>query len=338
LGVVVKLSGPRDPSASLAPLVALVEEDMAHVNRIILDRARSNVDLIPELARHLINSGGKRLRPMLTIAAAKLCGYEGDGHVRLASSVEFMHTATLLHDDVVDESSLRRGKIAARLLWGNEASVLVGDYLLGQAFKMMVDVGSLGALRILSDAAAIIAEGEVMQLITANNTETTEDDYLAVIDAKTAALFAAASEVGAVIAERPKSEAAALRSYGRNLGLAFQLVDDALDYSGEQATLGKSVGDDFRDGKITLPVVLSYRRGNKDERAFWERTLKEGQVDDDDLAKAIDLIAQHNALADTMERARHYGAIARDALAIFPDGPIKSALQDAIEFSVDRPY
>jgi len=311
---------------------------MAHVNRIILDRARSNVDLIPELARHLIDSGGKRLRPMLTLAAAKMCGYAGDGHVRLAASVEFMHTATLLHDDVVDESSLRRGKIAARLLWGNEASVLVGDYLLGQAFKMMVDVGSLGALRILSDAAAIIAEGEVMQLTTANNTETTEDDYLAVIDAKTAALFAAASEVGAVIAERPKSEAAALRSYGRNLGLAFQLVDDALDYSGKQSTLGKSVGDDFRDGKITLPVVLSYRRGNTEARAFWERTVKAGEIREDDLDKAIDLIAQHNALADTMERARHYSAIARDALAIFPDEEIKSALLEAIEFSVDRPF
>lgn len=311
---------------------------MAHVNRIILDRARSNVDLIPELARHLIDSGGKRLRPMLTLAAAKMCGYAGDGHVRLAASVEFMHTATLLHDDVVDESSLRRGKTAARLLWGNEASVLVGDYLLGQAFKMMVDVGSLGALRILADAAAIIAEGEVMQLTTANNTETTEDDYLAVIDAKTAALFAAAAEVGAVIAERPKSEAAALRSYGRNLGLAFQLVDDALDYSGEQATLGKSVGDDFRDGKITLPVVLSYRRGNQEARAFWERTVKEGEIGEDDLDKAIDLIAQHNALADTMERARHYGAIARDALAIFPDDEIKSALLEAIEFSIDRPF
>jgi octaprenyl-diphosphate synthase len=338
LGVVVKLSGSRDPGASLAPLVALVEEDMAHVNRIILDRARSNVDLIPELARHLIDSGGKRLRPMLTIAAAKLCGYDGDGHVRLAASVEFMHTATLLHDDVVDESSLRRGKITARLLWGNEASVLVGDYLLGQAFKMMVDVGSLGALRILSDAAAIIAEGEVMQLTTANNTETTEDAYLAVIDAKTAALFAAAAEVGAVIAGRPRSESAALRSYGRNLGLAFQLVDDALDYSGEQATLGKSVGDDFRDGKITLPVVLCYRRGNATERAFWERTLKEGQVGENDLAEAIDLMARHNALADTMERARHYGAIARDALAIFPDNAVKSALLEAIEFSVNRPF
>lgn len=338
MGVVVKLSGPNDPSASLAPLVALVEEDMGHVNRIILDRARSNVDLIPELARHLIDSGGKRLRPMLTIAAAKLCGYHGDGHVRLAASVEFMHTATLLHDDVVDESSLRRGKIAARLLWGNEASVLVGDYLLGQAFKMMVDVGSLGALRILSDAAAVIAEGEVMQLTTANNTETTEDDYLAVINAKTAALFAAAAEVGAVIAERPKSEAAALRSYGRNLGLAFQLVDDALDYSGEQSKLGKSVGDDFRDGKITLPVVLSYRRGNADERTFWERTLKAGEIEEADLPRAIDLVGRHNALADTLERARHYGSIARDALAVFPDGEIKAALLDAIEFSVRRPF
>ncbi len=338
MGVVVKLSDPRDPSASLAPLVALVEEDMLHVNRITLDRASSNVDLIPALARHLIDSGGKRLRPMLTIAAAKLCGYSGDGHVRLAASVEFMHTATLLHDDVVDESRLRRGKIAARLLWGNEACVLVGDYLLGQAFKMMVDVGSLGALRILSDAAAIIAEGEVMQLITANNTETTEDDYLAVIDAKTAALFAAAAEVGAVIAERPKSEAAALRSYGRNLGLAFQLVDDALDYSGEQSKLGKSVGDDFRDGKITLPVVLSYRRGDADERSFWERTLKEGDVGEDDLQRAIDLMGKHNALADTLERARHYGAIARDALAIFPDAEIKTALLDAIAFSVNRPH
>jgi len=197
-------------------------------------------------------------------------------------------------------------------------------------------VGSLGALRILSDAAAVIAEGEVMQLITANNTETTEDDYLAVIEAKTAALFAAAAEVGAVIAGRPKSEAAALKSYGRNLGLAFQLVDDALDYSGEQSILGKSVGDDFRDGKITLPVVLCYRRGSAAERAFWERTLKEGEIGENDLADAIDLMTRHNALVDTMERARHYGAIARDALAIFPDDEIKSALLEAIEFSVTR--
>jgi octaprenyl-diphosphate synthase len=338
LGVVVKLSGGHDAKASLAPLSALVEEDMAHVNRIILDRARSNVELIPELARHLIDSGGKRLRPMLTIAAAKLCSYKGDSHIPLAASVEFMHTATLLHDDVVDESSLRRGKTAARLVWGNEASVLVGDFLLGQAFKMMVDVGSLGALRILSDAAAVIAEGEVMQLITAKNTETTEDDYLAVIDAKTAVLFAAAAEVGGVIALRPKSETSALRSYGRNLGLAFQLVDDALDYSGEPSMLGKSVGDDFREGKITLPVVLCYRRGNASERGFWQRTLQEGKIGDDDLAEAMALMKRHNALVDTMERARHYGAIARDALAIFGDCEAKSALLEAIEFCVDRPF
>ena len=338
MGVVVKLSGSRDPKASLRPLVALVEEDMAHVNRIILDRARSNVELIPELARHLIDSGGKRLRPMLTIAAAKLCSYQGDGHVRLAASVEFMHTATLLHDDVVDESNLRRGKTAARLVWGNEASVLVGDFLLGQAFKMMVDVGSLGALRILADAAAIIAEGEVMQLTTAKNTETTEDDYLAVIDAKTAALFAAAAEVGGVIALRPKSETAALRSYGRNLGLAFQLIDDTLDYSGEPAMLGKSVGDDFREGKITLPVVLCYRRGNATERAFWQRTLQDGEIGETDLAEAMALMKRHNALLDTMERARHYGSIARDALAIFADSEVKSALLEAIEFCVDRPF
>jgi len=311
---------------------------MTHVNRIILDRARSNVELIPELARHLIDSGGKRLRPMLTLATAKLCGYQGDGHVRLAAAVEFMHTATLLHDDVVDESDVRRGKTAARLLWGNEASVLVGDFLLGQAFKMMVDVGSLGALRILSDAAAVIAEGEVMQLITAKNTDTTEDDYLAVIDAKTAALFAAAAEVGAVIAGRPKSEAAGLRSYGRNLGIAFQLVDDALDYSGEQATLGKSVGDDFREGKLTLPVVLCYRRGNEAERGFWRRTLQDGKIEDGDLDQAMAYMREHNALSDTMERARHYGAIARDAMAIFPDSDAKSALLEAIEFCVDRPF
>jgi len=338
LGVVVPLEEARDPAAKLAPLVTLTADGMASVNRIILDKAGSNVELIPELARHLIDSGGKRLRPMLTLAAAKLCGYEGDGHVLLASSVEFMHTATLLHDDVVDESALRRGKPTARLVWGNQASVLVGDFLLGQAFKMMVDVGSLKCLRILSTAAAVIAEGEVMQLSAAKNTATTEDDYLAVIDAKTAALFSAASEVGAAVCERPASEQAALRSYGRNLGLAFQLVDDALDYSGEQARLGKSVGDDFREGKITLPVVLAYRRGSDKERAFWKRTLEEGVVNESDLEAAIGLMVRHGALGDTIGRARHYGQIARDALEIFPDGRYRAALMDVVEFCVGRAY
>jgi octaprenyl-diphosphate synthase len=336
LGVVVALDDARDPQASLKPLLDLVAADMARVNRIILDRAHSDVELIPELARHLIDSGGKRLRPMLTLACAKMCGYGGEGHVTLAVSVEFMHTATLLHDDVVDESALRRGKATARMLWGNQASVLVGDFLLGQAFKMMVDVGSLKALRILSGAAAIIAEGEVMQLAAAKNTGTTEDEYLAVINAKTAALFSAAAEVGAAIAERPQQEQAALRSYGKNLGVAFQLIDDALDYAGHEARLGKSVGDDFREGKITLPVVLSYRRGDEDARAFWRRTLEKGDIRDRDLDQAIELLKSHRAIDDTIERARHYGAIARDALAIFPENRHKSALLDVVAFCVNR--
>ncbi len=338
MGVVVALDDARDPQASLKPLLDLVDADMARVNRIILDKAHSDVDLIPELARHLINSGGMRLRPMLTLAAAQMCGYGGDGHVTLAVSVEFMHTATLLHDDVVDESALRRGKATARMVWGNQASVLVGDFLLGQSFKMMVDVGSLKALRILSGAAAIIAEGEVMQLSAAKNTATTEDEYLAVIDAKTAALFSAAAEVGAAIAERPQPEQAALRSYGRNLGLSFQLVDDALDYAGEERRLGKSVGDDFREGKITLPVVLAYRRGNEEERAFWRRTLETGKIADGDLERAIGLMKAHRTIDDTIERARHYGAIARDALAIFPDSRHKSALLEVVAFCVNRAH
>ncbi|MGD9866958.1 MAG: polyprenyl synthetase family protein [Hyphomicrobiales bacterium] len=338
MGVVVPLKDPGGGDASLEPLMTLVKADMEGVNRIILDNARSDVELIPELARHLIDSGGKRLRPMLTIAAAQMCGYSGKGHVKLAASVEFMHTATLLHDDVVDESDLRRGKTTARILWGNEASVLVGDFLLGQAFRMMVDVGSMEALRILSNAAAVIAEGEVMQLVASKNTETTEDDYLSVILAKTAALFSAAAEVGAVIAGRPKEEQAALRSYGRNLGVAFQLIDDALDYAGEQAKLGKSVGDDFREGKITLPIILAYRRGSEAERKFWRRTLQDADVRDGDLEEAIRLVNGHGAITDTMERARHYGAIARDALDIFEDSAHKAALLEAVAFCVARAH
>jgi octaprenyl-diphosphate synthase len=324
------------PLDKLKPIMVLVADDMAMVNKIILDKARSDVDLIPELARHLIDSGGKRMRPMLTIAAARLCGYEGQGHIKLAASVEFMHTATLLHDDVVDESDLRRGKAAARLLWGNEASVLVGDFLLGQAFKMMVEVGSMGALRVLSNAAVVIAEGEVLQLSVSKNIGTREEEYMAVINAKTAALFSAAAEVGAIVAERSNQEQAALRSYGKNLGLAFQLVDDALDYSGEQAKLGKSVGDDFREGKITLPVVLSCRYSAEEERAFWRRTVQNGEMRDGDLEQAIAYVKASGAVDETIQRARHFGAMACAALAAFPEGAEKSALLDALEFCISR--
>ncbi|HYW61230.1 MAG TPA: polyprenyl synthetase family protein [Xanthobacteraceae bacterium] len=323
---------------SIDPLVDLVAADMDRVNATILSRTGSEVTMIPEVANHLINSGGKRLRPILTIAMANLVSYAGDGHVKLAAAVEFMHTATLLHDDVVDQSDMRRGKLAARMLWGNEASVLVGDFLLGQAFKMMVEVGSLRALEILSSAAAVIAEGEVMQLGAAKNTATTEDEYLAVIRAKTAELFAAACEVGPVIGRRPKAEQAACRSYGMNLGIAFQLVDDALDYGGKAAKLGKNIGDDFREGKITLPVVLAYRRGSDDEREFWRRALERSETTEADLEHAIGLMTKHRALEDTITRARHYGAIATDALALFPASPMKQALADAVEFTIARTH
>ena len=328
----------ESPQATIDRLAALVQPDMERVNTTILSRTGSQVTMIPEVANHLISSGGKRLRPMLTIAMARLVGYGGDGHIKLAAAVEFMHTATLLHDDVVDESEMRRGKLAARMVWGNEASVLVGDFLLGQAFKMMVEVGSLRALEILSSAAAVIAEGEVMQLSAAKNTATTEDEYLAVIRAKTAELFAAACEVGPGLYGRPKAEQAACRSFGMNLGIAFQLVDDALDYGGKAAKLGKNVGDDFREGKITLPVVLSFRRGSESEREFWTRTLERGEASDSDLEVAIGLMTKHRALEDTIGRARHYGAIAKDALALFPASAMKQALEETVEFCINRTH
>lgn len=341
----------RGASPTLEPLIDLVQTDMGRVNALILSKAHSNVELIPQLAGHLIDSGGKRIRPMLTIAAARLCGYTGDGqtnrqddghfdgHVKLAASVEFMHTATLLHDDVVDESDMRRGKAAARLLWGNEASVLVGDYLLGQAFKMMVETGSLDALAILSNAASVIAEGEVMQLSAANNIETTEEQYMAVIAAKTAELFAAAAEVGAVVARRPQAERAALRAYGMNLGVAFQLVDDALDYSGEAASLGKNVGDDFREGKMTLPALLAVARGDSEERAFWKQAFEgDGEATPEDLERAIGLIRKHGVIPATLDRARAAGRAACNALAVFQDDDRKAALIDAVEFCVSRTH
>ncbi|KIU27773.1 polyprenyl synthetase [Methylobacterium radiotolerans] len=335
----LSIENPKpEAEAGLNDLVALVADGMARVNTTILSRTGSDVAMIPEVANHLIASGGKRLRPILTLACAQLCGYAGatDGDVKLAASVEFMHTATLLHDDVVDESDMRRGRVAARIKWGNEASVLVGDFLLGQAFRMMVEVGSLRALDILSAAATVIAEGEVMQLTNAKNLETDEAAYLAVIRGKTAELFAAACEVGPVLAGRPEAEQAAARSYGMNLGIAFQLIDDVLDYGGTSAELGKNVGDDFREGKITLPIVLAYRRASEGERGFWRRTLQQGEIGETDLETALDLLQRHGALEETVARAHHYGAEARAALDIFPDGPVKAALIGAVEFCVAR--
>lgn len=343
---VVKLHGEQSAKAEAADarkpsfdnLARLVDADMARVNQHILDHMQSPVALIPQLAGHLIAAGGKRLRPMMVCAAAQLCGYTGSRHVGLAACVEFIHTATLLHDDVVDESDLRRGQESANALWGNQASVLVGDFLFSRAFQLMTADGQLKVLKILSDASAVIAEGEVLQLMTANAPDTSEEDYLRVIRSKTAALFAAASQIGAVVADRPQKEEEALHSYGMNLGVAFQLVDDVLDYSADQAALGKTIGDDFREGKVTLPVVLAWRRGTEAERDFWRRTIERSEQQGGDLDQAMEIMTRHKTLTDTLERARHYGSIARDALGIFPDSEVKSAMLEAVDFVIDRAY
>lgn len=324
--------------ASLDRLTALVAGDLVRVNALILSRMQSPVALIPQLAGHIIAAGGKRLRPMLTLASSRLCGYRGDRHLALAAAVEFIHTATLLHDDVVDASGLRRGLATANAVWGNKPSVLVGDFLFSRAFQLMVVDGSLKVLDILSRASAVIAEGEVLQLMTANDLDTTEAKYLEVINAKTAALFAAAARIGAVLGERKDTEEKALEAYGRNLGIAFQLVDDMLDYSAQQAELGKAVGDDFRDGKITLPVVLAFQAGDEDERQFWRRSLEEMDQRDGDLDRAINLMNRHGTLKATLGRARLYAETARGALSIFHDSAERRALGDVIDFCLERGY
>ena len=321
---------------ALHVLAALVEHDIAACNRTIVARMDSPVALIPQLAAHIVAAGGKRLRPLLTLAAAKLCGYTGTRHTKLAACVEFIHTATLLHDDVVDESALRRGLASANAVFGNKASVLVGDFLFARAFQLMVEDGSLQVLAVLSRAAATIAEGEVLQLVTQNDLSTTEDRYLEVIQGKTAALFAAACQVGAIVAERPEAEEAALSTYGSNLGIAFQLVDDALDYAADQATLGKTVGDDFREGKITLPVLAAYQAGGATDQAFWHRTIEDSDQQPADLEHALALMAHHGAIATTLARATRFAGAAKAALAVFPDSAVRRALMDVADYTVRR--
>ncbi len=331
-----QIGSQRAPS--LDAMVHLVSTDLNQVNSVILDRMQSEVALIPELAGHLIAGGGKRMRPMLTLACARLLDYSGTRHHRLAAAVEFIHTATLLHDDVVDGSGLRRGRRTANIIWGNPASVLVGDFLFSRSFELMVEDGSLKVLKILSRASAVIAEGEVDQLTAQRRIETTEDHYLGIISAKTAALFAAACRIAAVVAERDEGVEEALDAYGRNLGIAFQLIDDAIDYASDGATMGKDTGDDFRDGKVTLPVILAVARGDDEERRFWRDAMQGQRVSDEDLAHAQSLLDRHHALADTFARARHYGQRAIDALGPFPAGKAKAALVEAVEFAISRAY
>jgi octaprenyl-diphosphate synthase len=334
--------GNRSPSSddALTALSDLLGADLEACNRTIVARMESPVALIPQLAAHIVAAGGKRLRPLLTLAAARLCGYRpadgGARHVKLAACVEFIHTATLLHDDVVDESQLRRGLASANAVFGNQASVLVGDFLFARAFQLMVEDGSLKVLAILSRAAATIAEGEVLQLVTQNDLSTQEQRYLDVIKGKTAALFAAACQVGAVVAERPEADEAALAEFGMNLGVAFQLVDDALDYAADQATLGKTVGDDFREGKVTLPVLLAYQAGGSEDRAFWQRTIEACDQHDADLDHALRLMTAHGAIQATIDRAARFVDAAKIALARFPDTPFRRALLDVADYTTHR--
>jgi len=331
-----QLSKRRAPS--LDPMMSLVAHDMNSVNAVILDRMQSDIPLIPELAGHLIAGGGKRMRPMLTLACARLLDYPGTRHHKLAASVEFIHTATLLHDDVVDGSDLRRGRRTANIIWGNPASVLVGDFLFSRSFELMVEDGSLKVLKILSNASAVIAEGEVNQLTAQRQINTSEERYLEIIGAKTAALFAAACRIAAVVAERSEAEELALDAYGRNLGIAFQLVDDAIDYVSDAETMGKDIGDDFRDGKVTLPVILAHARGSDADKKFWRDAMMGHRVSDTDLAHALGLLRETGAIDDTLARARHYGQRAIDALGGFCGTQAKAALVEAVEFAVARAY
>ncbi len=317
-------------------LAEVLAGDMAEVNTLIRTRmASEHAPRIPEVTAHLVEAGGKRLRPMLTLAAARMCGYEGDNHVKLAATVEFIHTATLLHDDVVDESEKRRGRPTANLLWDNKSSVLVGDYLFARSFQLMTETNNIRVLRILSDAAATIAEGEVLQMTAAQDLRTTEAIYLQVVRGKTAALFSAATEVGGVIADMDEAQIKALFDYGDALGIAFQIVDDLLDYWGSDAT-GKNVGDDFRERKLTLPVIKAVALGDDDERAFWKRTIEKGRQEDGDLEHAIALLNKHGTLEATRAEANDWITKARAALATLPVHPIRNMLDDLADYVVAR--
>ena len=329
----------RTPESAepFARLLALVQDDLTAVNDTIRDRmASEHAPRIPAISAHLIEAGGKRLRPILTLAASRLCEYAGSDHVKLAATVEFIHTATLLHDDVVDESARRRGRTTANILWDNKSSVLVGDYLFSRAFQLMVETGSLRVLDILSTASAVIAEGEVLQLTTAHDLSTDEARYRQVIHGKTAALFRAAAEVGGVISSASDERVAALAAYGAGLGMAFQLADDYLDYGGSTAALGKNTGDDFREGKVTMPVILAYARGDDEAKSFWARTVGKGDWSESDLPVARDYVRETGALADTLAAARAEIESSTAALDAFPDSQVRSALQDVARFVVER--
>ena len=339
MGNVIKLVKNKYKNEEpIQKLLSLIENDFKKVNQIINEQVISHVDRIPEVSNHIIKLGGKRLRPILTLTTSKMCGYNEDMHINLAAAVELMHTATLLHDDVVDDSDLRRGKSTSHIVWDNKSSILVGDFLLGKAFQLMVETKSIECLKNLSNASAKIAEGEVMQLIASDNIKTTEDRYMGIIEAKTAELFSTACVVSALITKSKDEETNALTSFGKNLGIAFQLKDDALDYIGNKNSLGKNTGNDFLEGKVTLPVILAYRRGNNKERKFFEDIFNNRIRNKDLLKKAIKIINHYGTIEDTLSKAYQHGRVAKDALAIFPNTEFKDALMKLVDFSIIRTH
>lgn len=323
----------------LVVLKKLVHDDLKKVDDIALSLAKSNVDMVSDIANYTILAGGKRIRPMLTIACSKMCDVKSDCYVDLATSVEFFHTATLLHDDVVDESLIRRGESTANDVWGNKESVLVGDFLLGKAFELMASAKSLRVYEILSKASVVIAEGEVLQLSTVGDIDCEIEKYFKIINAKTAALFAAACEIAPVMAELGETQCVALRKYGTNLGMAYQIIDDALDYQAmSNETLGKEIGDDFKERKITLPMLLAYKNSDEQQQKFWVRTFKEGIQKEQDLQIAVDLIKEFNISNQVTQYANDFAEIAKESLFSFEDSEYKDALVNLVDFVVSRSY
>lgn len=323
---------------SIKELVELIKEDFIKADKLIKNQITSEVDRIPELSNYIISLGGKRLRPILTIACAKMLNIENNHHITLAAAVELLHTATLLHDDVVDESDFRRGKETSHVLWDNKSSILVGDYLLGKAFQLMVKTGSLQCLKTLSNAAAIIAEGEVLQLVATNNINIKKSDYIRIIESKTAALFSSACEVGGIISNSPSEINKSLFSFGKNLGTSFQLIDDALDYSGSTENLGKNIGDDFYDGKMTLPIIISFEEADENEKYIWKDIFQKKIRNEKDLVIAKNLIEKHKSIEKTLDLANKYGDDAKKDLSVFNESPIKKGLVNLVDFSLVRDH
>ena len=316
----------------------LVINDLKKVNLLIKDKINNKINYIPKVAGHLVKAGGKRIRPMLCLACAKLCNYKGQKHINLSACIEFIHTATLLHDDVIDESKKRRGLKTANNIWGNKSSVLVGDFLLSKSFELMTEVENIEVLKILSETSSIIIEGEISQMLSNRNVSTTEDEYLEIIKSKTAHLFATTSKINSYLVKYPDKYKNALDSFGMNLGTAFQLIDDLLDYKSVEKDIGKMVGDDFKEGKITLPIILALRRSNKVENNFWKKTIQDGQIDPGDFQKACSILKKRKILDDIHVRAKHYGAIAKDALGIFNDSKEKRILLELVDFTINRNF